>query len=174
MHRTVFTMIVTLSTYLLSLRLSGVLEVDASVGRGCSTMSGLILSVAFVGFESSDAEQTYPRLWFLPVWHGGIPDSLLLLVVLFVPVEPPLVVVFPRVCGSGCRVVSLFSLCFMPLSFWIYFLGPLKSAWSWLCGGQHCWGRVIPGGLWLAMLWRISFVSCSFFCCSWPLGHREA
>ena len=57
-----------------------------------------------MGFESGDGEQTYPGLWFLPVWHRGIPNSLLLLlVVLFVPVEPPLVVVFPCVCGFGCR-----------------------------------------------------------------------
>ena len=98
-----FTMIVTLSTYLLSLRLSGVLEVDTSVGRRCSTMSGLVLSVAFVGLGSGDGEQTYPGLWFLPVWHGGIPDSVLLLVVLFVPVEPPLVVEFLCVCGFGCQ-----------------------------------------------------------------------
>ena len=33
-------MIVMLSAYLLSLRLSGVLEVDTSVGRGCSTIVG--------------------------------------------------------------------------------------------------------------------------------------
>ena len=33
-------MIVTLSAYLLSLSLSGVLEVDTSVGRGCSTVVG--------------------------------------------------------------------------------------------------------------------------------------
>ena len=58
--------------------------------------------------------------------------------------------------------------------FRIYFHGLLKSAWSWRCGGQHCWGRVIPGGLRLATLRRISFVFCSFFCYSWALGHREA
>ena len=57
--------------------------------------------------------------------------------------------------------------------FRIYFLGLLKSAWSWQCGGQHCRGRVIPGGLRLAMLWWISFVSCSLFCYSWLLGHRK-
>ena len=86
MHRSVFNMIVTLSAYLLSLRLSGVLEVDTSVGRRCSTIVGGDLLVAFVCLGSGDGEQTYPALWFLPVWHGGIPDSLLLLFVLFVPV----------------------------------------------------------------------------------------
>ena len=35
-------------------------------------------------------------------------------------------------------------------------------------------GRVISGGLRLGMLRRIIFVSCSFFCFSWPLGHRKA
>ena len=42
------------------------------------------------------------------------------------------------------------------------------------------WGGALleegyPGwAIWLAMLRRISFVSCSFFCYSWPLGHWEA
>ena len=78
MHRLVFTMIVTLSADLLSLRLSGVLEVGTSIGQGCSTIVGEDLSIAFVCLESGDREQTCPGLWFLPVWYGGIPDSLLL------------------------------------------------------------------------------------------------
>ena len=44
----VFTMIATLSAYLLSLRLSGVLEVDTSISRRCSTIVGEDLSVVFV------------------------------------------------------------------------------------------------------------------------------
>ena len=38
LHISVSTMVVTLSTYLLYLRLLGVLEVDISVSRGCSTV----------------------------------------------------------------------------------------------------------------------------------------
>ena len=93
MYRSVFTMIVTLSSYLLSLRWSGVLEVDTSVGRECSTIVG----DGFVGCVC------------VGVWRWGtnlsrtVVSSLLLLVVLFAPVEPSLVVVFPCVCGFGCR-----------------------------------------------------------------------
>ena len=47
-----------------------------SVG-GVLLLSGMVLSVAFVCLGCGDGEQTYPGLWFLPVWHGGIPDSLL-------------------------------------------------------------------------------------------------
>ena len=65
-------MIVTLSAYLLSLRLSGVLEVDTSVGRECSTIVGDGFVVEFVCLGSGDGEQTFPGLWFLPVWHRGI------------------------------------------------------------------------------------------------------
>ena len=72
-------MIVMLSAYLLSLRLSAVLEVDTSVGRRCSTVLGRIVSVALVCLGSGDGEQTYPGLWFLPVWYKGISDSMLLL-----------------------------------------------------------------------------------------------
>ena len=167
-------MIVTLSAYLLSLRLSGVPEVDTSVGRRCSTIVGGELSVAFVCLGSSDGEQTYPGLWFPPVWHRGIPDFLLLLFVLFVPVGAAARCCFPFAFVGLAVGGFLVFLAFVPLSFRIYFLGLLKSAGSWRCGRQHCWGRVIPGGLRLAMLWRISFISCSFFCYSWPLGHREA
>ena len=78
LHRSVFIMIAALSGYLLSFRLSGVLEVNTSVGCRCSTIVGEDLSVTFcVGVGRW--EQTYPGLWFLPVWHGGIPDSVLLL-----------------------------------------------------------------------------------------------
>ena len=101
-------MIVTLYAYLLSLRLSGVLELDTSVGRRCSTIVEGDLSVTFVCLGSGDGELTYPGLWFLPIWHGCILDSLLWLIVLFVPVEPPLVVVFPCVCGFGCRGLPCF------------------------------------------------------------------
>ena len=38
------------------------------------------------GFAVWQWEQTYLGLCFLPVWHGGIPDSLLLLFMLWVPV----------------------------------------------------------------------------------------
>ena len=81
-------MIVMLAAYLLSLRLSGVLEVGTSVGRRCSAIvgDGFVGRICVLG--SDDVEQTYPGLWFLSVWHGGISDSLLLLFVLFVPVGP--------------------------------------------------------------------------------------
>ena len=104
MHRSVFTMIVMLSAYLLSLRLSGVLEVDTSVGRRCSTIvgDGFVGRVCVLG--SGDGEQTYPGLWFLPVWHGGITDSLLLLFVLFVPA------------GAAAR-------CCVPLHLWVWLSG---------------------------------------------------
>ena len=88
-------MIVTLSAYLLSLRLSRVLEVDTSVGKRCSTIVGGDWAVAFVCLGSGDGEQTYSGLWFLPVWHRGIPDSLLLLFVLFVPVGAAALCCFP-------------------------------------------------------------------------------
>ena len=97
-------MIVMLSAYLLSLRLSGVLEVDTSVGRRCSTIVGEDLSVTFVCLGSGGEKQTYPGLWFLPVWHGGIPDSLLWLFVLFVPV------------GAAAR-------CCVPLPLWVWLSG---------------------------------------------------
>ena len=74
---------------------------DTSVGRRCSTIVGEDLSFAFVCLGSGDGEQTYPGLWFLPVWHGSIPDSLLL-VLLFVPV------------GAAAR--CCFPLCFVALA----------------------------------------------------------
>ena len=76
-------MFVTLSTYLLSLRLSGVLEVNTVVGWGCSTIVGGSLVGHVVG--SGDGEQTYTGLLFLSVWHGGISGSSLLLFLLLVP-----------------------------------------------------------------------------------------
>ena len=87
MHISVFSMIVMLSAYHLSLRLSGVLEVDTSVSLRCSTIVGGVLSVKFVWLGPDDREQTYPGLWFLPVWHEGIPDSMLLLLDLLVPLS---------------------------------------------------------------------------------------
>ena len=135
MHRSVFTKIVTLSAYFLSLRLSGVLEVDTSVGRRCSTIVGGDLSVAFMCLGCGDGEQTYPGLWFLPVWHGGIPDSLLLLFVLFVPVGATARCCFPFAFVGLSVGGFLVFLVFVPLSFRIYFLELLKSAWSWRCEG---------------------------------------
>ena len=150
-------------------------QVVTSVGRRCSTLSGRICRSRLCVLGSGDWEIVYWGHGFSLLWHGGHPRLLVVWSMLLVPREPPLivpfVVSFVRVGSLG---VSLFSLSFLPLPFRICFLGLLKSAWSWRCGGQHCWGRVIPGGLRLAMLRRISFVSCSFFCYSWPLGHREA
>ena len=131
-------MIVTLYAYLLSLRLSGVLELDTSVGRRCSTIVEGDLSVTFVCLGSGDGEQTYPGLWFLPVWHGGMPDSLSLLFVLFVPVGAAARCCFPFAFVGLAVGGFLVFLVFVPLPFRIYFLGLLKSTWSWQCGGQHC------------------------------------
>ena len=55
-------MIVMLSAYLLSLRLSGVLDMDDSVGQRYSAIVGEDLWVAFMRLESGDREQTYPGL----------------------------------------------------------------------------------------------------------------
>ena len=85
---------------------------------------GRILWVKFVCLGSGDEEQTYPGLWFLPVWHRGIPDSILLLLLYcWCRLESPLVVSFVFVCS---RVLSVFSLRFVPLSFQIYVLWLLK------------------------------------------------
>ena len=96
-------MIVTLSVYLLSLRLSGVLEVGTSVGRRCSTIVG----DGFVG-----------RVCVFGVWRWGTnlsrtvvssclargyPRFLVVVGCVVVPIEPPLIVVFPCVCGFGCQ-----------------------------------------------------------------------
>ena len=132
----------------------------------------------FVGrvcvFGSGNGEQTYPGLWFLPVWHGGIPDSLLLLVVFLVPFGAATHCFFYFVCAVGGFLVFLeFGFFFRFCSF----LGLLKLAGSGGVGGHRCWGRLMPVGLLpgsLRMFGGISFVSCSFFCYSWPLGHREA
>ena len=62
MHRSVFTMIVMLSTYLLSLRLSEVLEVGSSVGRKCSAIVGEDFVNRVWVLWSGDEEQTYPVL----------------------------------------------------------------------------------------------------------------
>ena len=62
----------------------------------------------------------------------------------------------PFVVSFVCEAVggvSLFSLRFLPPSFRIYFLGLLKPAWFWWCGGAHYWKRVIPGGLYSSRCW---------------------
>ena len=171
MHSAIFTMIVMLSACLF---VSLVLVPGEHFCRsGVFTLSGMFCRSRLGVLGSGDWGNVYWGHSFFLFGTGDIPDSRLL--VLSVPREPPLIVSFVVsfvLCGSSG--VSLFSLSFLPLPFRIYFLGLLKSAWSWQCGGQRCWGRVISGGLRLAMLRRISFVSCSFFCYSWPLGHREA
>ena len=121
---------------------------------------------------SDDGEQTHPGLWFLPVWQGGIPDSVLLLCYV-VGAGCSRRSLFPLFCVCS-QVVSSFSLSFVPLSSRIYFLGLQRSAWSWQCGGATLLGRDVPGGLQLTMLERISIVYCTFFCYSRPLGHRKA
>ena len=154
-------MIVMLYTYLYSLRLSVVQEGLTSVRQTCSSLICEDLSVASVCLDSGNREQSYSGLWFLPVCHRSIPDTLLvLLVVVGAYLVPPRIASFVLCVLSG---VSLFSLCFLPLSFSIYFLWLLKSAWSCPCGGQHCCGRVMPYRLRLAMLRRITFVSGFFF-----------
>ena len=77
----------------------------------------MVGSVAFVCLGSRDREQTYPGLWFLPVWHGGIPDSLLLLFVLFVLVGAAARHCIPLHLWVWLSGVSVFSLSFMHLSF---------------------------------------------------------
>ena len=99
--------------------LSWVLEAVTSVSRKCSSIIGEDLSVAFVCLESGDMKQTYPGLGFLTVWHGGIPDSLLLLFVFFVPVRDT-ACCFPLFCVCS-RVVSLFYLRFVPLLSVLFF-----------------------------------------------------
>ena len=87
-----------------------------------------------MGVESGDGEQTYPGLWFLPVWYRGIPDSMLLLLLnCWCRWEPPLVVSFVFCVRSGCFPVFL---AFGALFLRIYFLVFLKSAWSWQFGGN--------------------------------------
>ena len=86
MHRSVFTMIVTLSAYLLSLRLSGVLEVDTSIGRGCSTIVG----DGFVG-----------RVCVFGVWRWGTNLSRTVVSSYLARVYPRLLVVVDCVVCAG-------------------------------------------------------------------------
>ena len=73
---------------------------------------------------------------------------------LLVPREPPLIVPFVvSFVLSGQFGGFLLFLAFSAPFFRICFLGLLKPAWFWWCGGAHCWKRVIPGGL------------CSSRCC---------
>ena len=174
MHRTVFTVIVMLSAYLLSLRLLRVLEVNTSVGRRCSTIVGEDLSVMFVCWGLAMGTNPWRTMVSSGLARENPRHRVIVMLCCWCRLEPQLVVVFPSILWVWLSGVSLVSFSFWPLSVWIYLLGLFKSAWSWRCGGQHCWGRVIPGGLRLAMLRRISFVSCSFFCYSWPLGYRKA
>ena len=133
MHISVFTMILTLCAYLLSLRLSGVLEVDTSVGRRCSTIVGEDLLVRFV-------------CWGLAMGNKPIQDCSFFLFGTRESKTPcccydVLLVSVGGATHCSCLfcvcswVVSLFSPRFVSLSFQNYFLGLLKSAWSWRCGG---------------------------------------
>ena len=99
--------------------------VDTFVGRRCSTIVGedFVGRVCVLG--SGNGEKPHPGLWFLPVWYGGIPDSMSLLMCCWCRLESPLVVSLVCVCGW---VNSWFSLRLVPLSIWFYFLGLLKSA----------------------------------------------
>ena len=87
---------------------------------------------------SGDREQTYPGLWFLPVWHKGIKDSVLLLVVLLVPLGAA-AHCFLCFCVC-CRVVSLFSLRFVHLFF--SYLFPCTSKVRWVLA---VWGAALLG-----------------------------
>lgn len=67
LHKLVTTIIVTLSAYILSVRLVGVMEVNNSVGQGCSTsFNQVFVDLVHINW-SSNVEQNYPALWFLPV-----------------------------------------------------------------------------------------------------------
>ena len=147
---------------------------DTSVGRRCSTIVG----DGFVG-----------RICVFVVWRWGTNLSRTVVSSCLAQGYPELlVVVVCIVCAGWGHRSLLYSFAFVSLAvggFLIFleshapfllisFLGLLKSAWSWQGGGQHCWARAISGGLRLAMVRRISLVSCFFICCSWPLGHREA
>lgn len=65
MHRLVFTMIVTLCAYLLSLRSSGVFVGVTSVGRGCSSIVGEDCVDCIYVFGCLKIVQTFLGLWFL-------------------------------------------------------------------------------------------------------------
>ena len=102
---------------------------------------------------------TYPRLLVAVVYVVGAVLSHYLVLPSF---------------GVCCRGFPGFPCVLCPFVRFCSFLVLSKPAWFWQCGRQNCWMRVISGGLQLAMLRRISFVSCSFFCYSSPLGHKKA
>ena len=154
MHRSVFTMIIVLSAYLVSLRLSGSWRESLLLVGSVLLLWGRILSVVFECLETSDREQNYPALWFLPVNHGSILDYLLVLCVLLVPVRAPTCCFLCFVCVLS--VVSLFSLRFWTFFQFCSFLRPLKPVGFRRCGGQDFWKRIMLGALCLAMLGRIS------------------
>ena len=118
----------------------------ASVGRGCSTLSGMFCRSRLCVWGLAIGGMSIEGLSFFLFWHGGHPR--LLVVVLLVPQEPPLIVSFvvSFVCEGSMGGFFVF-LAFSAPFFRVYFLGLLKPAWFWWCGGAHCWKRVIPGGL---------------------------
>ena len=135
-----------------------------SVSRRFPTIFGGILSVAFVCLGSGEGKQAYLGLWFLPVWHGGIPDSIMLLLsyCLCSGGRCPLFPLFVAFVVYGSSGVSLFSLCFCPFFRFCPFVGLLKPLGSFGVGGHHWGGRPMPGGFRLVMLGRISFVFLFF------------
>ena len=92
MHRFVFTMIVMLSVDLLSLRLSGVLEVGTSVGWRCSTIVGEDLSVVLCVWSLAIGGMSIGAVASSYLARGTSQNSWLF--VLLVPQEPPLIVSF--------------------------------------------------------------------------------
>ena len=99
----VFTMIATLSAYLLSLRLSGVLEVDTSISRRCSTIVGEDLSVVFVWWGLMMGTNLSGTMVSSDLARGNLRLHVVVMLCCWCRLEPPLMVVFPCICGFGCR-----------------------------------------------------------------------
>ena len=125
-------------------------QVGTSVGRGCLLFGDVCRSRLCVGVWRLGDCLLGP--WLLPTWHGGHPGLLVVCVVGATGAAARVSFVVSFVC-EAVRGFLCFPCIFCPLLFRIYFLGLLKPAWFWWCGGAHCLKRVIPGGL------------CSSRCC---------
>ena len=136
-------MIAMLCSYLLSLRLSGVLEVDTSVGRRCSSFVGEDLLVRFMCWGLAMGNKPIHDCSFFLFGTRESQTPYCCYDVLLVPVGGA-THCFRLFCMCS-RVVSLFSPRFVSLSFQNYFLGLLKSAWSWRCGGETLLGEGYAG-----------------------------
>ena len=122
---------------------------ECSCQSAVSTLLGMVLSVAFVCFGSGDRRNVcWGRSFFYLV--RGISKTPCYCCWLFVP-GVGAAARFSCVCGFGCSGVSLFAWVLWHFLFGfisLSFLSPLGSSGV---GGQHCWKRVIPGGLRLVM-----------------------